>query len=172
MARQAFRFTAQDGRTRSFVRCVVGRRPSWLRVALLASVAFATAAHAQQDATWLANPASGIFNSAGNWDGNAVPTGNATFNASSQRDIGFSRSTQLGGISVTAGAGAYTFTPFTDVLFDGAGLNAANGASITFNVKNGGALLSFGGNSTAGNSLLTNSGFVYLMVAATREARA
>jgi len=35
---------------------------------------------------------------------NAVPTGTATFNASSQRIVGFSQGTALGGISLTAGA--------------------------------------------------------------------
>ena len=156
MARQAFRFAAQDGRKQSLVRCVVGRRPSWLRAALLASVALVTAAHAQ-NATWLPNPASGDFNTDGNWSGNAVPSGTATFNASSQRDIGFSSpNTTLGGISVTAGAEAYTFnTNGNFVTFNGAGLNAANGASIKFNNVDG---LTFAGSSTAGNSVLTNSG--------------
>jgi len=168
MARQAFRFTAQDGRTRSLVRCALvccalGRRPSWLRAALLASVAFTTAAHAQDvDGTWRETPASGDFNTAGNWDGNAVPTGTgtATFNTSSRQVVGFSRETTLGGISVTPGAGAYTFNNNTDgnnVLFNGAGLNAANGASITFNNMGG---LGFFGGSTAGNSVLTNGGFL------------
>jgi autotransporter-associated beta strand protein len=158
MTRQAARFSAQDGRTRSLVCCVRGRRASWLRAALLASVAFTTAAHAQ-NATWLANPASGDFNTAGNWSTNAVPTGTATFNASNQRIVGFSQDTALGGISVTTGNGAYTFNNSSSfVTFNGAGLNAANGASITFN--NARAQLNFEGNSTAGNSLLTNSGTV------------
>ncbi len=165
MIRQVSRSSTQHGPARGLVCCVVGRRPSrwpssWLRAALLASVALATAAHAQ-DATWLASPASGDFNTRGNWSTNAVPTGTATFNASSQRDIGFSLFTTLGGISVTTGAGAYTFnTGSGTVAFNGAGLNAANGASITFNIANSGAVLFFNGNSTAGNSLLTNSGFV------------
>jgi autotransporter-associated beta strand protein len=161
MARQAFRFTAQDGRKQSLVRCAfvccaLGRRSSWLRAALLASVAFTTAAHAQPvDATWLEKPASGDFNTAGNWGGSAVPTGTATFNASSQQNIGFSQTTTLGGVSVTAGAGAYTFSTNRNfVTFNSAGLNAANGASISFN--NAGGVLTFLGGSTAGNSVLTN----------------
>src|SRR5262245_9934941 len=162
MATQVSQFSAQDEHARNLVCCVVGRRPSWLRTALLASVAFATAAHAQTpiDARWLDTPASGDFNSARNWSGNAVPTGTATFNASSRQNIGFSQTTFLGGISVTAGAGAYTFNNSTDgnfVTFNGAGLQAANGASITFN--NAG-ILTFAGGSTAGNSVLTNGGFV------------
>jgi autotransporter-associated beta strand protein len=134
------------------------RRSLGLRAALLASVALATAAHAQQDATWLEKPASGDFNSAGNWTGNAVPTGTATFNASSRTDIGFSQTTTtLGGISLMPFAGAYTFntTGANIVSFNGTGLSAADGASITFN--NGAGILLFGGGSTAGNSLLKNA---------------
>jgi hypothetical protein len=141
MARQAFRFTAQDGRKQSLVRCVVGRRPSWLSAALLASVALATAAHAQTtDGTWLGT-VTGDFNTTGNWSTNAVPTGTATFNASSQRVVGFSQDTTLGGISLTAGAGAYTFNNSNNLVqLDGAGLNAANGASITVNNVGSGRL--------------------------------
>src|SRR5262245_24519815 len=158
MIRQVSRFSAQDGRTRSLVCRVVGRRPSWLRAALLASVALATGAHAQTpiDATWLTIPPTNDFNTAGNWSGNAVPTGTATFDASSQRDIAFSLATTLGGISVTTGAGAYTLTANASVRFNGTGLSAADGASITFNTGNGGSLAFFGA-STAGNSLLNNA---------------
>src|SRR5947209_5683232 len=153
------RFSTQDGRTRSLVCCVAGRRPSWLRAALLASVALATAAHAQ-DATWRENPKSGDFNTPDNWNGNALPglLGTAIFNASSQRDIGFSRDTTLGGISLTAGAGAYTFNNSNNtIILIGVGLNVANGASITVNnTSNGGFFFTQG--STAGNSVLNNSG--------------
>jgi autotransporter-associated beta strand protein len=159
MAWWVVRFSAQGERRRGLACRVVcgvgGRRPSGLRAALLASVALATAAHAQTDvsATWLANPASGDFNSASNWSGNAVPTGptgTATFNASSQRDIGFSRDTLLGGISVTAGAGDYTFSnPLgLGVSVLGSGFGVVGGTSITF--RNSGALVFDG--STAANS--------------------
>jgi autotransporter-associated beta strand protein len=158
MTRQAARFSAQDGRTRGGIGCVRGRRRSWLRAALLASVALATAAHAQ-NATWLANPASGDFNTAGNWSANAVPTGTATFNASSQRIVGFSQDTALGSISLTAGAGAYTFNNNGNNLIQlgGGGLNVANGASVTVNNTSNGRFF-FVNASAVGNVVLNNSG--------------
>src|SRR5262249_52441442 len=93
-----------------------GRQRPWWRGALLATsalafVALAAPAHAQTtDATWLPNPASGDFNAGSNWSSGVVPNGTATFNASSQRDVSFSGQTILGGISLTAGAGAIRST--------------------------------------------------------------
>jgi autotransporter-associated beta strand protein len=162
MTRQIPRSLAQDGHSRSLVCCIVGRRRSWLRAALLASVALATAAHAQ-DAIWRPDPPTSDFNTATNWVNSVLPgvLGTATFNASNQTQISFSQTTTLGGISVTTGSAsepdlhAYIFqTNGNSVTFNGAGLNAANGASITFN--NTGATLTFAAGSTAGNSMLTN----------------
>ena len=60
-----------------------------LRAALLTSSALAlawmlpaTPSHAQ-DATWLANPGSGDFNTGANWTPATVPTGTAFFGTSS-----------------------------------------------------------------------------------------
>jgi hypothetical protein len=52
-----------------------------LRIALLASSALSAASMpaAAQDATWLAAPVSGNFNTAANWSSGAVPTGTAFF---------------------------------------------------------------------------------------------
>ena len=159
-----------------------------LATSALASVGLMTAAHAA-DATWLANPASGNFGDAANWDVGIVPSdgvGTATFNASSQRDILLTGSNQngflsIGALSVTAGAGNYTFTTAggssNHLDISGAGLNAANGASIRLinnsiaTFLNGSSagnasiansfLLSFVGSSTAANSTLTNSGDLF-----------
>ncbi len=90
---------------------------------------------AQQDATWLRNPATSDFNTGSNWSGGVVPGGTATFNASSLRNIDFSQSTTLGGISLTASAGNYSFNlggSGRTVVISGIGLNAADGASMTF----------------------------------------
>src|SRR5207245_1784644 len=69
--------SAQDAR--SPIGSVAGRQPLWRRAALLATSAFASVALASvgraQDGTWLANPATGDFNTAGNWSSNVVPTG-------------------------------------------------------------------------------------------------
>src|SRR5262249_54997400 len=130
---------AQDACLRGPVAFASGKQRLWRHVALLATsalafVALATVAHAQ-DATWLPNPATHDFNTGSNWSGGAVPNGTATFNASSQRDIRFSQNAFLGGISLTAGAGAYTFTNdlFNQTIsLNGIGLKAADGASLTF----------------------------------------
>jgi len=42
-----------------------------------------------QDANWLLNPGSGDFNTAGNWNPAAVPTGTAFFGFSTIRDLTF-----------------------------------------------------------------------------------
>jgi len=140
-----------------------------LRIVLLATSALVSAvlpttfAHAG-DAAWSATPANGDFNRAANWDGNAVPDGNATFSASNIQDIKFNQTTTLGGMAVTSGAGAYTFdTNGQNVTFNGAGLSVQSGASLTLN--NGatinGAIIQFLGTSTADQAHITNDGRVY-----------
>jgi hypothetical protein len=143
------------------------RQPSRLHALLLAtsalvSAALTTAAHAT-DATWLANPASGDFNTATNWNGNAVPDGTAFFNTrSSQRDITFSsENTTLGGIRITAVpvTADYTFTNDAThtVTLNGIGLTHDNAPSLTFN-NNG--TLNFQNKSSAGNADINNKNFL------------
>jgi len=137
------------------------RRRSRLRAILLATSALASAAlpatvaHAA-DATWLTTQPSndndtGNFHNAQHWD-NGVPDGNATFNASNIQDVTFTLPTTLGGITVTSGAGAYTFTTNqVGLTFSGDGLSVQSGASLTLNV-NAPVPVSFTGNSTAGQA--------------------
>ncbi|HEX8665041.1 MAG TPA: autotransporter-associated beta strand repeat-containing protein, partial [Beijerinckiaceae bacterium] len=86
---------------------------AWLRSSTLlagGALAFAGSARAQ-DATWLLNPPSGNWNTPANWTPATVPTGTATFGASSRTAIGFSApSTNVGTIRFNPGASAYTFT--------------------------------------------------------------
>jgi len=65
-----------------------------------------------------------------------VPDGNATFKCKNIQDVRFTLPTTLGGITVTSGAGAYTFT--TNQVgphFSGDGLSVQSGASLTLNVN-------------------------------------
>ncbi len=122
------------------------RRRASLRAVLLATSALAsaampiTAAHADPvDATWLATQPDdgdpGNFNNADHWtavpNGAQFPDGTATFNANKIHDITFNDTTTVGGITVTSGAGDYTFdTQGNNVTFTGAGLSVGSGASL------------------------------------------
>ncbi|MGH7581646.1 MAG: hypothetical protein ACREL5_00300 [Gemmatimonadales bacterium] len=71
-----------------------------------------TTSDAAVDSTWAAQPASGDWNTAANWSGGSVPTGSASFGASSQTAIVFSDPSgpSVGNLAFTAGAPSYTFT--------------------------------------------------------------
>ena len=138
------------------------RRASRLRSMLLATSALASAAlptavARAADATWLAAPTDNDFNFVANWNG-GVPDGNATFNASTQQSIIFTTSTTVGGMTVTSGAGDYTFNTNSHALtFTGAGLSVQDGASLTLN-NSSLTLTTFSGDSSAGASTIVNDG--------------
>ncbi len=155
------------------------RRSSRLRAILLATSALAsvalpaTLAYAG-DATW--TPGSTDFNIGDNWTGTPDKTvpiaGTATFNASSQRAIVFTESTSVGGMTVTSGAGDYTFdTNNQNLTFTGAGLSVQGGASLTLN-NSFFALTTFSGNSSAGASTITNDGTLLFNEESKAEVRA
>ena len=145
------------------------RRRASLRAVLLATSALAsaampiTAAHADPvDATWLATQPDdgdpGNFNNADHWtavpNGAQFPDGTATFNANKIHDITFNDTTTVGGITVTSGAGDYTFdTQGNNVTFTGAGLSVGSGASLKFTVSGG--TTEFAGRSTAGQAQIS-----------------
>jgi hypothetical protein len=111
-------------------------------VALLA----ATSAHAQ-NATWLLNPGSGIFNTATNWNPAVVPTNTATFGASNTTSIAFLpfTVTSIGTLQFNPGAPAYSFTTFaplfTPIRITGAGIVNDSSNPPTFIVGNQADLL-------------------------------
>ncbi|WP_421998886.1 autotransporter outer membrane beta-barrel domain-containing protein [Reyranella sp.] len=123
-----------------------------------------------QDATWnatatVAGPVAGTFdfNAAANWTPGAVPTGTASFGATTTPNLSFSTSTTLGGLTLNAGASDYTFThtnsvPSASVRIDGAGI-VVNGGSVTIinDVGSGAHVFTFAGSSTAGNASITNN---------------
>ncbi|WP_245284078.1 autotransporter outer membrane beta-barrel domain-containing protein [Bradyrhizobium sp. Cp5.3] len=147
-----------------------------LRAALLTSSTLAlawmlpaTPSHAQ-DATWLANPGSGDFNTGANWTPATVPTGTAFFGTSSTTSLSFSQGTvaaptTVGGFTFNAGASNYTFTNDKAVLFNGAGI-VINGGSVnlitTFNGQT-----AFTNTSSAGSATFTNNGGLFFEFAST-----
>jgi autotransporter-associated beta strand protein len=143
-------------------RCAASRRSSCLRAILLATSALASAAlsttvaHAV-DATWLAAPADGNFNNAANWNGNAVPgvNGTATFGTSGTRNITVTQLNEVGGLTLTSGAGDYTFDLHGKLLLDGFGISVQTGASLTLNVFSGNEC-DFAGTATAGTAHINN----------------
>ncbi len=132
-------------------------RAARLRVALLASsvlTALVMPAVAQ-DATWLAVPSSGTFNTAANWAPATTPTGTAFFNTSTITALSFSANTTLGGWTFNPGASNYTFTIGSNrsLTFNGAGI-LVNGGGLTIdNNRN----LTFNNASSAGTSAIVNT---------------
>ncbi|WFU85700.1 autotransporter domain-containing protein [Bradyrhizobium sp. CIAT3101] len=120
----------------------------------------ATPSHAQ-DATWLANPGSGDFNTGANWTPATVPTGIATFGTSSTTSLTFSQAnTTVGGLTFNAGASNYTFTSGQNLLFDGAGIVINGGSASIINNTSAGQI-GFNNSATAGSASITNGGGLY-----------
>jgi autotransporter-associated beta strand protein len=143
--------------------------------AALACAWFSCVTSAQaQDATWLASPSSGDFNSATNWSTGTVPSGTATFGSSATTALSSSAPTAIGGWTFNAGASAYTFTNGDTLSFNGAGivikggsLALTNAAFFTLNFQNASSagsatianngFVQFSGNSSAGTAAITNN---------------
>jgi autotransporter-associated beta strand protein len=129
-----------------------------LAIVTLPLAACALVAPAQaQDATWLANPGSGDFNTDANWNPATVPSGTASFGASTTTNLTLSTTTSLGGWTFSAGAPAYTFAVTGGELsFTGTGI-AANGTSVTLASNSPIGAIDFNNMSTAGSATLQNS---------------
>jgi autotransporter-associated beta strand protein len=159
----------------------VAIRDLWLKrfgpreILLVAPVLVALSMSAgAQDASWKSNPASGDFNTRGNWDQNRVPLDTAIFGASSNTHLTFSDDIAVG--SWNFNSGAYTFDTGLHVLaFVGAGivvnggsvnitnngnLNFANGSAGSATVVNN-SNLSFNNSSIAGNASITNTSTMF-----------
>jgi autotransporter-associated beta strand protein len=125
-----------------------------------AALALLAAMPAQaQDATWLLNPGSGNFNTAGNWSPATVPTGTAFFGLSTITGLTFNpgAANSLGGFLFNnAFAGAYSFSlaPLSSLTFTGAGIQnfSGNGVQITNN-----GTVTFAGTSSAGDATIANN---------------
>lgn len=110
-------------------------RHGTLIAALLASTALAglpAGVAKAQDATWSPNPVSLDFDNATNWVSGVVPTGTATFGASttSSSIVVFNPRT-MAGWTFTAGHTGYGFLAFGALTFTGAGIsNAGTGVAL------------------------------------------
>lgn len=135
---------------------------------MLALGVAASGAAMAQDATWLANPGSGDFNTAANWNPAVVPGGTASFGASNTTALTLSTNVNIYGFTFLPGAPAYTFTinPAEQLLFSygsPSGGGIVNGGSATF-INNGGNTggIYFYGYSTAGSAtIINNSGLAF-----------
>ena len=141
--------------------CAAEHGVGWqLRAALLAATVLVAAGSpaAAQDATWLASPGSGIYNTGANWDAGSVPTGTASFGASNTTSLSFASNATVAGWTFNSGAAAYTFSngyPYT-LNFTGAGIVVNGGnATITNNMQ---GVVQFFNASTAGSATISNSG--------------
>jgi hypothetical protein len=133
-------------------------------------------------ATWLANPASGDWNAAGNWTTGGPPNGAAdvaTFDFSTVNNLLISAPTRLGSITFNAGGGTpYTVSASRPLDFFGSGItnnsgmpqnfvvlneiflanNASAGSNTVFTVTEGFSNVHFRDNSTAGNATFIING--------------
>jgi autotransporter-associated beta strand protein len=129
------------------------RRGSHVIALILVATALCSAAARAQNATWLANPSTGDFNTAANWTPATVPTGTASFGTSTVTNLSLSTDTTISGWTFNAGASNYTFTNGHSLQFIGGGIEANGGsATITNNF-----VVQFNGSSTAGSTTITNN---------------
>jgi autotransporter-associated beta strand protein len=132
-------------------------RAWWAALLTCAALIAAAPPAVAQDATWLANPGSNLYNAFANWTPATVPTGTAFFGASNTTSLSFEDDATVGGWTFNAGAPAYTFNNSHNLLFDGAGI-VINGGSVAI-ITNSGGTTTFSNASTAGNATITtNSG--------------
>ncbi|MCA0317767.1 MAG: autotransporter domain-containing protein [Proteobacteria bacterium] len=103
-----------------------------LAAALLASTALVAVPAAAQDATWSPNPVSNEFENAANWVGGSVPTGTATFGASTVTGIQSYLSHTMAGWTFAASHTGFGISSFAALTFTGAGISNA-GSGVGFN---------------------------------------
>ena len=85
-------------------------------------------------ASWLANPVSGDWNTAGNWNAGGPPNGpadTATFAFSSITGVSLSANTEVNGIKFNAGASAFTITASPTFALTISGVGITNNSMIT-----------------------------------------
>ena len=83
------------------------RNKRYLAALVLLSACLSPAGAPAQNATWLASPGSGNFNTGANWSTGTVPTGTASFGASNTTNLTIGQATTIGGWTFNPGAPAY-----------------------------------------------------------------
>lgn len=126
-------------------------------LAALAGAALWAGPAQSQDATWLAAPGSGDFNTGANWSTGTQPGSGDTafFDTSNITSLTFSASTTIGGWTFNAGADDFDFTNTQILTFNDAGIVIIGGSATINNTTGGG--MDFTGNSTAGSATITNT---------------
>ena len=112
-----------------------------------------TSGASAQDATWLATPPSNDYNSGANWSAGAVPTGTASFGASTQTNLQFSAPLTTAGAWVfNAGASNYTFNTGNNAALRFVDTEIViNGGSATINAN---SQIQFFNSSSAGSATI------------------
>ncbi|HEY2799603.1 MAG TPA: autotransporter-associated beta strand repeat-containing protein [Chthoniobacterales bacterium] len=120
------------------------------------------------DATWLADPTNGDWNTAGNWMPKTVPNGagqTATFAMSNQTSLTISADTEVGTIAYTTAADSFSIAVAAQTSLTISGVGIMNASDVTQSIATtsgpGGLLgsaLNFTGSSTAGNATVNTPG--------------
>ena len=87
-------------------------------------------------AKWKASPATGDWNTAGNWTAGGPPNGSAdtaTFASSNITGVSLSANTEVNGIVFNAGASAFTITASPTFTLTISGVGITNNSGITQN---------------------------------------
>jgi autotransporter-associated beta strand protein len=126
---------------------------------VIAGVLGVSSGHAQnaaQNATWRTVPLTGTFNNPLNWSTLAVPTGTATFAASTITGLTVLGANTIGGFTFNPGASAYSFSvPLASSLeFTGAGIVNNSSNSPSFFLAPTSSVV-FANSSSAGNATFT-----------------
>jgi autotransporter-associated beta strand protein len=134
----------------------IGLLAAGLGLILSSSSAFAGSA------TWLANPVSGDWNTAGNWTPGGPPNGpadTATFEASTLSDLSLSAQTRVSRITFNSGGGtAYTINAFW-LIIGGSGIANNSGVTQNFVVGGNNGEIRFENSASAGfNTAFTTDG--------------
>jgi hypothetical protein len=137
------------------------KRLTTVILVLFAGVWFGTFTAHAQDATWSSAPTSNNWNTAANWvppaGPSVVPTGTASFGASTITSLAFLANASVGTLQFNAGAPAYSFNLTHSLSFTGAGIGNGVGGPTTFNVL--GTLMQFSNVGSAGDAIIIVNGF-------------
>ncbi|MFZ5783588.1 MAG: autotransporter domain-containing protein [Pseudomonadota bacterium] len=129
------------------------RRFSLMGVLALSAVAVAPFAALGQDSTWLTTPGGNAFNTGSNWTA-GVPTGTATFGATTQSFINVNGGQTLDTFHFVAGAPGYTFIMIGALTFNGAGI--LNDSSNLQEIYTSGYTLTFNNSATTSSNTYIN----------------
>lgn len=137
-----------------------GRRQHQRLALLLAGVCLAPLAAHAQDATWRTSPANSNWTNANNWTPATVPTGMATFGATSIPNISITDIVSIGTMQFNPGAPAYSFTisgPINALSITGAGVVNNSFFVQSFQVEPAAELFFAGAASITGPTSIINN---------------